>query len=130
MKPVSFMRTAPTELGEVPTDGYVNPLSLDTLLVARPTSTFFMRVGKDIPDEHEELGVTAHDLLVVDRATVPTLGKLVIAAVDGELVLMRLTEHESSRYLVTGKNDASGIELTDDAGVTLWGTVTAVVRNV
>ncbi len=131
MKPVSFIRTAPTALGEVKSDaGYRNPLSLDALLVSHPTSTFFVRVGNDVDEAGEGLGVVAGDLLIVDRSVLPTLGRLVLAVVEGQLVLRRYTEHESRRFLVSGTPKPQSIELTDEHNVVLWGVVTATVRHV
>lgn len=130
MKSVSFIRTAPTALGEPKSrEGYQSPLSLDELLVTHPTSTFFVRVGEDVDSPNDGLGVTSGDLLVVDRAVVATLGRLVLALVEGELVVCRYTEHNSERYLVAGTPKPKTIEITDNQDVMLWGVVTAVVRG-
>lgn len=130
MKSVSFIRTAPTALGEPKSnEGYQNPLSLDELLVTHPTSTFFVRVGSDVDEAGEGLGVVSGDLLIVDRAVTPTLGKLVLASVSGELVLRRFTEHESRRFLVSGTDKPHSVELTEGEDVLLWGVVTTAVRG-
>ncbi len=127
MKPVSFMRTAPcpTIEGE---DGatYCTPLSLDALVVARPVSTFFVRVGEEV-DDPDGLGVTKGDLLVVDRAVAPSIGKLVLVVLEGELAVRRFTEHSGTKMVVGGMPGRTHV-LDEQAGVSMWGVVIAIVR--
>jgi DNA polymerase V len=129
MKSVSFIRTSPKELGEVVTEeGYKSPLSLDELLITHPTSTFFVRVGEDVGEAGEGVGVFSGDLLVVDRALKPSLGKLVLVAVEGDLVLRRYTEHEGRQYVVGGEGITLALDECDD--VLFWGVVKNIIREV
>ncbi len=124
MKSVSFIRTAPTALGEPKnSEGYENPLSLDELVVTHPTSTFFMRVGGDIDEAGEELGVVQGDLLVVDRALAPAAGRLAVLMREGELALRRLTEADT-------RHSSHAPDFTEERDSMLWGVVKAVVRRV
>jgi DNA polymerase V len=146
MKAVSFIRTSPKTLGEAGhSEGYRNPLSLDELFVTHPSSTFFVRVGAvsdespAVPGfcdesvaggvgEDAALGVSAGDLLVIDRALQPALGRLVLVGVEGELVLRRYTEHNGKQYVVGGEGVT--IELESSSDVVFWGVVKNIVREV
>lgn len=152
MKPVSFVRTSPTSLGEVPggdaavcescgvylanedgeqcSGGYHNPLSLDELLVRHPSATYFVQVGaqeESVVSENEYLGVRTGDILTVDRALAPHVGSLVLAVCEGELTLCRFTEHDGQRFLVCGERTARPIPLGQ--GVEVWGVVAAWSRR-
>ncbi len=98
MKPVSFIRTSPRELGEEGDEHeYKNPLSLDAHFVAHPTSTFFVRVGGDL-HVCGKLDIRRDDVLVVDRAVPPCTGTLSVFVQEGELVVARLVDGEAAEY--------------------------------
>jgi len=131
MKSVSFIRTAPTALGEPKhSEGYENPLSLDELVVTHPTSTFFMRVDDDIDEARDELGVERGDVLVVDRALAPSRGRLAILMQEGGLVLERLTEANARGVSTHDTRTSYAPERTPEQDVLLWGVVKALVREV
>jgi SOS-response transcriptional repressor LexA len=151
MHPVSFIRTSPRALGEKQSEaavcvycgssmteevhadhagGYTNPLSLDELLVHHPSATFFVQVGKDeqLPVvENDYLGVRSGDILTIDRALVPSIGRLVLAIHEGDFTLCRFTEHEGSRFLVWG--EGKRVEIVEGGGTRLWGVVAALSRR-
>lgn len=80
-------------------------LSLDQLLLSRPSSTYMFRLrGHSWSEE----GIAPGDIAVVDRATVATSQDLVVTWVDDEFTL-------------TKRGDLP-------AAVTPWGTVTAIVH--
>ena len=61
-------------------------LKLDERLIRRPAATFFMTAEEDAP----EAGVRRGDLLIVDRAEPPSPGRVVVAAQDGALRVIRM----------------------------------------
>ena len=152
MKPVSFVRTS-LEKGKPPHDGggtvcatcrysiedtadyavaddYRNPLSLDTLLIQHPAATYFVEVGGNDGvvkiQENKFLGLMRGDILTIDRALVPTLGKLVLAVRNGAFSLCRYTEHEGKQFLVCGVGEKVKQEMCDGDGVYIWGVVSAL----
>lgn len=112
---------------------YHNPLSLDELFVRNPASTFFIEVegGKENFDigENKFLGIHAGDVLTIDRALTPSLGRVVLAVSDGSFTLCRYTEHEGRQFLVCGNESATAQEL-GDGEVSIWGVVSAISRKV
>lgn len=113
---------------------YTNPLSLDDYFVQHPSATFFVKVGEqeDAPSVQENpfLGVAWGDILTIDRAIQPTLGRLVVAVCDGAFTLCRFTEHEGHKFLLCGTDACSAQELHDDGAVSIWGVVASISRKV
>ena len=125
-------RAVPAERGE--DVSYVHPLSLDDYFVQHPSATFFLKVGEGegalSVQENPFLGVAHGDVLTVDRALQPTLGRLVLAVLEGSFTLCRFTEHEGRRFLVCGTSAHSSQEINEDDGVNIWGVVSALSRKV
>ena len=104
-----------------PTDDAVERrLCLDDHLIRNPESTFLVRVSGDAL---AGAGIHDGDLLVMDRATPPLAGNVVLAIMDGASVLARLSRDAQGRLRV----QAAGTELSrplDDAitmaGVARW----------
>lgn len=71
-----------------PADDYVEKsLDLNDLLVQKPAATFFVR------SQGESMlgaGIHQNDILVIDRSLEPVPGRIVICALNGELVVKRL----------------------------------------
>src|SRR6056297_954033 len=62
-------------------------LDINDLVVRHPATTFFVRVEGD---SMEGAGIYSGDVLVVDRGVETRHGVIVVAAVNGELVVKRL----------------------------------------
>ena len=62
-------------------------IDLNELLVAHPSSTYFVKAAGDSMIEG---GINNGDLLVVDSSRKPEHGDIVIAAVEGEFTVKRL----------------------------------------
>ncbi len=82
-------------------------LDLNKRLVARPAATFFMKAAGASPDA----GVSDGDLMIVDRGETPAPGRVVVAAVAGELVVRRLPPG-----------------WREDDGLEVWGVVAWLIR--
>ena len=100
-------------------------LDLNTHLVKHPTATFFVKASGD-----SMLGAGIHDgdILVVDRSLEPRKGKVVIAAVDGQLTVKRLQKKGSKTFLVPENKKFRSIELNENNDVKIWGVVTNVIH--
>ena len=100
-------------------------LDLNTHLIQHPAATFFLRVSGD---SMINAGIFNGDLLVVDRSLEPTHGKIVIAAVNGELTVKRLKKAGKKVFLVAENKQYPPIELTDSDQIQLWGVVTHTIH--
>ncbi|MEK7638678.1 MAG: translesion error-prone DNA polymerase V autoproteolytic subunit [Patescibacteria group bacterium] len=123
---IPLYATRPSAGFPTPGDDLVErPLDLNDLLIDNPAATFFVRVAGD---SMEEAGIFDGDILIVDRSINPAIGKIVVAAVYGELVVKRLLKHEGSMALVSAKAGYKPIMVADADDVFIWGVVTGSVR--
>ena len=100
-------------------------LDLNQHLIAHPLATFFVRVAGD-----SMIGAGIHegDLLIVDRALEAKDGKVVIAVVNGELLVKRLRFNGTQPYLVAENPNYSALAITEAMEFQIWGIVTNVIH--
>ena len=111
-----------------PADDHLdNRLDLNEHLVKHPAATFFVRV-----EGLSMIGAGIHpdDILVVDRSESADDGKIVVAAVDGELTVKRLRKQRARVYLEPENSDFEPIEITREMNFVIWGVVTNVIHKV
>lgn len=111
-----------------PAEDYLaEKLDLNEHLIKHPTATFFVRAtGNSMINA----GIHENDILVVDRSLTPIHGKVVIAAVDGQLTVKRLHKKDQKYMLIPDNPDYLPIEISDDSEVYIWGVVTNVIHAV
>lgn len=102
-------------------------LDLNELLIKHPAATFFVRVAGS---SMIQAGIYHNDILVVDRSLEPISGRIVVAAVNGELTVKRL-HRAGGRVQLLAENDAyAPIDITDGTELHIWGVVTNVIHAV
>nr|WP_241159365.1 MULTISPECIES: translesion error-prone DNA polymerase V autoproteolytic subunit [unclassified Desulfovibrio] len=104
-------------------DGQVN---LHELIVRHPAATFFLRAAGD-----SMLGVGIHDgdLLVVDRSLEASHNRVVIAALDGELLVKKLCRKDGRVLLQPANPDYPEFDITEREYAHIWGVVSHVVHR-
>lgn len=101
-------------------------IDLNNHLVRDPEATFLVRAaGNSMIDANIRDG----DLLVVDRKMQPKHGKIVIAAVDGQLTVKFLIIKQGRTYLMPANPEFPPIPVNPETGVTIWGVVTNSVHQ-
>ncbi|MFT5881369.1 MAG: DNA polymerase V [Moritella sp.] len=118
--------------------GFPNPcedylaksISLDELMINRPSSTFLVKVSGDsmmptIPDGA---------ILVVDKSITASHGKIVVAVIDGQFVVKELcTPHSHAPYLHSHNPEHQDIMIpaaeSDWQSCIIWGTVTGFIKQ-
>lgn len=111
-----------------PADDHIEShLDLNDYLVQNPSSTFMVRA---VGDSMIGAGIHSGDVLVVDRAITPTNGKVVIAAVDGELTVKRLEIHKDHLSLMAENPKYPPIHVSEAQDAVIWGVVTNVIHSV
>lgn len=109
-----------------PGDNYVERrLDLNEHLVRHKEATFFVRVNGD---SMTGAGIFDGDLLVVDRAVSPEAGRIVVAAINGELVVKRLKLDDGRVWLISENPDYAAIEMTEGMEFVIWGVVTNAIH--
>lgn len=110
-----------------PADDYIGrQLDLNDLLIKNPAATFFVRVAGD---SMTGVGINDNDILIVDRSLEPINGKIIIAAVNGELTVKRLVKNDSLCRLVAENPNYPPIEVTEELSCVVWGVVTSVIHQ-
>ena len=105
-------------------DDVEQSLRLDEHLIRNPESTFLVRVtGEALTDA----GLHDGDLLVMDRATPPLAGSVVLTVVEEVAVLARLGRDAQGRLLVQVAESGFGPPL-DDA-ITITGVARWVIHR-
>ena len=137
LPPVAFLGVAPPKLRlfscrvsagfPSPADDHLDRvLSLDEHLVRNPASTFMVRVeGESMAGDNIHDG----DVLVVDRAGRVVDGKVVVAAVDGELLVKRLRLRGGRAFLEPANGEYPTLEVTDCVDLVVWGGVLHVIHS-
>lgn len=110
-----------------PADDYLEGrLDLNEYLVRNPSATFFLRVTGD---SMIDAGIHSGDVLIVDRSLTPRSGSIVIAAIDGELVVKRLKISKNKIYLIPENRQYEQIEIKSEMNFEVWGVVTSVIHS-
>jgi DNA polymerase V len=111
-----------------PADDYIEKtLDLNELLVKKPAATLFARAQGD---SMIGAGIHPNDILVVDRSIEPAPGKIVVCALNGELVVKRLKRLEDQWILASENPFYPDIRLHDELDMVIWGVVTNVIHAV
>lgn len=106
-------------------DEMADKLDLNELLIKRPTATFFLRVAGS---SMIKAGIHHNDILIVDRSIEPTSGKIVIAAVNGELTVKRLYQNGKTLQLLPENDAFPPIDIIEGVELHIWGVVTNVIH--
>lgn len=107
-------------------DQVENILDINDLVVKNPASTFFVRVEGD---SMTGAGIFSGDVLVVDRAIDPEDAMIVVAAVNGELVVKRLSIRKAEQLLISENENYAPIAIGDGEECFIWGVVVGSVRQ-
>lgn len=110
-----------------PADDHVETsLDLNQYLIRHPSKTFFVKV-----EGHSMLGAGIHegDTLIVERSEEAQTGKVIIAAINGELTVKRLHIGKDRSITLLAENpDYPHIPITKDLDFTILGIVTNVIH--
>lgn len=110
-----------------PADDYIEcNLDLNHHLIQHPAATFFVRATGD---SMIQAGIQSGDMLIVDRSLEPAHGKIVIAAIDGELTVKRLSCKEGQVQLVAENPNYPPLDITAAQELVIWGVVTHVIHE-
>lgn len=109
-----------------PADDYIEgKLDLNRHLIKHPAATFFLRVSGD---SMIDAGIHTGDILVVDRSLEAVDENVIVAALDGELTVKRLSKRGSIVRLLPANKDYQPIEIRTQQTFEIWGVVTSVIH--
>lgn len=111
-----------------PADDFLaSKLDLNTHLMDNPAATFLVRASGE---SMTGAGIFSGDILVVDRSLTAKHNKVVIVALQGELLVKRLIVGKAGIVLRSENNDYPDIPVPSLEELMVWGVVTYVIHHV
>jgi DNA polymerase V len=108
-------------------DNLEQTIDLNTHFIKKPDTTFLVKVQGD---SMKKAGIYPGDLLAVDRSATPGDGKIVIAAMDGELTVKRLSVKSTGTWLMPENDRYDPILVRESSDLVIWGVVVSILRSV
>jgi len=104
-----------------PADDYTEEnIDLNEHLISNPFSTFFLRVKGD---SMINAGIKDKDLIIVDKSLIAKPGNIIIAMIDGEFTIKRLSIKNDELYLKAENNNYPDFRFKYHIDVQIWGVV-------
>lgn len=117
-----------TGFGAAADDYAERGIDLNEQLVRNKPATFFMRVRGDAM-----IGAGIHDgdIVIVDRSLKAVSGKVIIATLNGEMLIRRLEKTFNKIRLVPDSTKLSAIDVDTSCNeFSIWGVVTYCIHSV
>lgn len=102
-------------------------IDLNEELIRNKPATFFFRMNGDAMIG---AGIFNGDILIVDRSIKAVSGKIIVALVEGDLVIRRLHQTINSVSLVPENPRLSVLKLEELSDLKVWGVVTYTIHQV
>lgn len=104
-----------------PADDYTEEnIDLNEHLISNPFSTFFLRVKGD---SMINAGIKDKDLIIVDKSLTARPGNIIIAMIDGEFTMKRLSIKNNELYLKAENHNYPDFRFKNHINVQIWGVV-------
>jgi len=101
-------------------------LDLNEHLIKHPAATFYIYAKGD---SMINSGIHDGDLLIVDRSLNPGLKNIIIAVINGEFTVKRISKINKELYLMPDNNSYKPIKITEDMNFQIWGIVTHTIHK-
>ena len=116
-----------TGFGAAADDYMERGIDLNEQLIRNKPATFFMRVSGDAMTG---AGIFNGDVVIVDRSAKAANGKVVIATLNGEMLIRRLEKTFNKIRLIPETPRLSPIEVDlSGSEFSIWGVVTYVIHS-
>jgi DNA polymerase V len=116
-----------TGFGAAADDYAERGIDLNEQLIKNKPATFFMRVNSTAM---VGAGIHQGDVVIVDRSIEARNGKVVIAVLDGEMLIRRLETGNNKKRLLPASRDLAPVEINESSSFDIWGVVTYVIHSV
>lgn len=102
-------------------------LDLNEYLIKNPESTFLIRVSGN---SMIGAGINTGDILVVDKNVEAVSGKIVVAEINGDLLVKKLISTEDGTELHSANKDYPVIQIDHSDKFKIWGVVRSIIKPV
>jgi len=117
-----------TGFGAAADDYMERGIDLNEQLIRNKPATFLMKVSGD---SMVDAGIHNGDIVIVDRSVKATNGKIIIAILNGEMLIRRLEKTFNKIRLIPETANLSPIEVdVSAADFSVWGVVTYCIHGV
>ena len=116
-----------TGFGAAADDYMERGIDLNEQLIKNKAATFFMRVSGS---SMINAGIGDGDIVIVDRSIKPVNGKIVIAVIDGEMLIRRYEQSFNKLRLVPETHNLSAIEVSEFMDFKIWGVVVYIIKSI
>ena len=116
-----------TGFGAAADDYAERGIDLNEQLIRNKPATFFFRMNSNAMAGG---GIFSGDILIVDRSITETNGKVVIAVLDGEMMVRRLERSAQRIRLIPETTNLSIIDIDPFADFKVWGVVIYAIHAV
>ena len=121
------VRTAnATGFGAAADDYAERGIDLNEQLIKNKPATFFFRMKGDAM---VEAGIFENDILIVDRSLKVANGKIIVAVLNGDLLVRRFLKKFSSAYLIPENNRYKPLNLAEFSDFAVWGVVVYSIHS-
>ena len=110
-----------TGFGAATDDFMERGIDLNEQLIKNKPATFFFRMNSEAMIE---AGIHSGDILIVDRSIKAIHGKVIVAIVNGELLVRRLQTHIKGVTLIAENKKYGNIQIDEFSNYGAWGVVT------
>lgn len=116
-----------TGFGAAADDYMERGIDLNEQLIRNKPATFLMKVSGDAM---VDAGIYNGDIVIVDRSVKATNGKIIIATLNGEMLIRRLEKTFNRIRLIPETAHLAPIEVdVSGADFSVWGVVTYCIRS-
>ncbi|MEP7373367.1 MAG: translesion error-prone DNA polymerase V autoproteolytic subunit [Chitinophagaceae bacterium] len=116
-----------TGFGAAADDYMERGIDLNEQLIKNKPATYFFRMKGDAM---RDAGIFDNDVLIIDRSLKLASGKIIVAVLNGELLVRRFHKNFSSAFLIPENSRYKNIDLAEFSDFALWGVVTYVIHQV
>ena len=116
-----------TGFGAAADDYMERGIDLNEQLIMNKPATFFFRMNGDAMTG---VGMQRGDVLIVDRSLKAGDGKIIVAVVDGELMVRRYTQTINRVLLLPENEKFKTVEVGEFMSYQCWGVVTCTIHIV
>jgi len=109
-----------TGFGAAGDDHAERGIDLNEQLIKNKPATFFFRMKGDAMTG---AGIFDSDMLIVDRSLKLANGKVIVAVLNGELLVRRFHKNFSSAFLIAENERYKSINLAEFSDFAVWGVV-------
>src|SRR5687767_1398784 len=115
-----------TGFGAAADDYMERGIDLNEQLIRNKPATFFFRMKGDAMTG---VGIFDNDVLIVDRSLKLVNGKIIVAILNGELLVRRFHQNFSSAFLIPDNNRYKPVNLAEFSDFKMWGVVVYSIHS-